>query len=157
MYNGYCSANGYYAAAGGGRETSGAGSLPTGNTATPGAVATGGRSSPTGLPGTSSASSLHSIKSAALILCLAFMVSCFHRHHRHLLLRLAIGSYVLTLHLGCGECHLYIVTGEGLFVMKRDSVAGTEGGCIPGWRHVMGGGMSWAAVACRVVRWRGRP
>ena len=125
MYSGYGSANGYYAAAGGGRETSSAAgpSLPTKTTATPGAVATGGPSSPTGLPGTSSASSVQRTESAALVFCPISMVSCFHRHNRHMLLRLTVGSNVLTLHSGCGEFHLYIVTGEGRSVMKQDTVA----------------------------------
>ncbi len=86
MYSGYCSANGYYAAAGGGRQTSAAGPSPTANTATPGAVATGSRSSPTGPPGTSSASSPQRPKSAVVIICLVSMVSCFHRSKRRMFL-----------------------------------------------------------------------
>ena len=147
MYNGYCSANGYYAAGGGGRETSAAAPSPTGNTAMPGAAATGGRSSPTGLPGTSSASSVQRTESAALVFCLVSMVSCSHRLDRNLRLRLAIGSYVLTLHLGCSECHLHIVTSEGRTVMKKDTSAETWR-----WLHTPGGGMSWAKGGRILVR-----
>ncbi len=76
MYSGYCAANGYGAGSGGDKVTAGS-SRPTGsgNTASPGAVATGGQSSPTGVFGTSSTSSV----SAALVLCLVSVVSCFHQ------------------------------------------------------------------------------